>query len=257
MVRVEAIRANPMQPRTRIRDKDLAALADSIRDQGVLEPLVVRRDGLDEYELIAGERRLRASRLAGLTHVPVILKDADPLQMLEMALIENLHREDLNPMDEAAGYVRLAEEFSRTQEELARLSGRDRSTVANLIRLLSLPAPIQEDVRQGRLTAGHGRALLALGEESRMLAAREDVLTRGFSVRETEQWVKRLLTPKRISRNAAADAAYYEALAESMARSLGAKVRVVAKGRRKRVEIAFSSSEELERLLNRLGVRPV
>ena len=182
-VRVGAITANPQQPRSRINEKSLKPLADSIKEKGVLEPLVVRRSGIDQYELIAGERRLRASKIAGLERVPVIVREADPLEMLEIALIENLHREDLNPLDEAESYQRLRDEFSRTQEEIARLSGRDRSTVANLIRLLALPAPVQEDLRQGRLTTGHARALLALENEQAILSAREQILVESMSVR--------------------------------------------------------------------------
>ena len=251
-IRVEVISPNPMQPRRGIRDKDLKSLADSIKDHGVLEPLVARRLSADQYELIAGERRLRAARAAGLKRVPVIIRDAAPQEMLEFALIENLHREDLNPMDEAESYQRLVEEFSRTQEEVARVSGRDRSTVANLIRLLALPEPVQKDVRTGRLTAGHARALLALTDESRILAARERVLSRGLSVRETEALVKRGLAPAR-KKAPPEDDVYYRDLSGRISRALGSKVRIVHQGRR-RLEISYASVEELERLLKRLGV---
>lgn len=256
-VRVEAIAANPLQPRSKIRDKDLKSLAESIREMGVLEPLVVRRAGLDGYELIAGERRLRASTLAGLAQVPVIIREAGPVEMLEIALIENLHREDLNPMDEAESYRRLSEEFGRTQEEIARLSGRDRSTVANLMRLTGLPEPVRQDVRLNRLSAGHARALLALPNESEILAAREQVLTKGLSVRETELLVKRALAPKRRQPVSNQDQTYFEALSTRMTQALGSKVRVYSKGARKRIEISFSSNEELERLMKTLGVGPV
>ena len=255
-VPVEAIAANPLQPRSTIKDKELKALADSIKDKGVLEPLVAMRLGPDQYQLIAGERRLRASRLAGLETVPVILRDATRAEQLELALIENLHREDLNPVEEAESYQRLVDEFQRTQEEVARLSGRDRSTVANLMRLLALPEPVKDDVRQGRLTAGHARALLALPTPQQILTAREQVLTRGLSVRETEALVKKANSPPRPVRRDK-DQAYFEALSDSMTRTLGAKVRVQHRGKRGRIEISYSSNQDLERLMRLLGVGPL
>ncbi|MEW6262497.1 MAG: ParB/RepB/Spo0J family partition protein [Thermodesulfobacteriota bacterium] len=256
-VRVEAIDLNPLQPRKNIKDKELQALTDSVRDHGLLSPLVVRRSGPDRYELIAGERRLRAAKAAGLTRVPVVVREADRAEMLELALIENLHREDLNPIEQAESYRRLSEEFGKSQEEIARLTGQDRSTVANLIRLLGLPEAVQEDVRQGRLSAGHARALLALSEQDRILAAREVVLGRGFSVRQTEALVRRSVrSPAGQSANRT-DQAYFQALAEAMTRSLGAKVRLIPRGRKGRMVIAYSSPEELERLLRILGVGPV
>lgn len=256
-VRIEAIQANPLQPRAKINSKGLKALSESIKDKGVLEPLVVRRSGSDQYELIAGERRLRASKAAGLTRVPVIIRDADNVEMLELALIENLHREDLNPVEEAESYRRLAEEFSRTQEEIARIAGKDRSTVANLLRLLGLPSPVLDDVRQGRMTTGHARALLALPGDESILAAREQVLVGGLSVRETEALVKKLNRPQKARKEKpVSDAAYYKSLSENMSRTLGAKVRIVPKGRR-RIEISYSSNAELERIMKLLGIKPV
>jgi ParB family chromosome partitioning protein len=255
-VPVSAVIANPLQPRSTIKDKELKALADSISDKGVLEPLMVMRLSPDQYQLIAGERRLRASRLAGLETVPVILREATRAEQLELALIENLHREDLNPVEEAESYRRLSDEFERTQEEIARLSGRDRSTVANLLRLLSLPEPVKDDVRQGRLSAGHARALLALSTPQQILSAREQVLTRGLSVRETEALVKKANQPPRPVRPPQ-DQAYFEALSDSMTRNLGAKVRVLHRGKRGRIEISYSSNQELERLMRLLGVGPI
>ena len=256
-VPVAAIAANPLQPRARMDPKELRTLADSIRDRGLLEPLLVRRLEPDRYELIAGERRLRAARAAGLAAVPVMIREAEGVERLELALIENLHREDLNAIEEGESYRRLQDEFQRSLEDLVRLSGRDRTTVTNLIRLLQLPAPVQEDVRQGRLSAGHARALLALVEPERILRAREQVLAGGLSVRETEALVKRTLKGGGRRRKPEEDQAYFDALAAGMTRSLGLKVKVVKRGRRGRVEIHFSSNAEIERLLGLLGVGPV
>ncbi|MEW5723940.1 MAG: ParB/RepB/Spo0J family partition protein [Thermodesulfobacteriota bacterium] len=252
-VPLEAIAANPWQPRASVKDRDLRGLADSIREKGVLEPLLVRRRDEDGYELIAGERRLRAARVAGLTHVPVLVREATRAEMLELALIENLHREDLNPIEEAEGYQRLSLEFERTQEQIAALVGKDRSTVANLLRLLSLPGPVQDDVRQGRLTAGHARALLALGDEDRILAAREQILARGLSVREAERLVRKALRPR--SRKAGGDEVYYQALSERVTRALGFRTTISPRGRKGRVVISYTSIEELERLLGFFGVQ--
>ncbi|MBU2549012.1 MAG: ParB/RepB/Spo0J family partition protein [Proteobacteria bacterium] len=256
-VPIEAVSPNPLQPRREIKPVELKALTGSIRDKGVLEPLLVRRVEPGRYELIAGERRLRAAGAAGLKTVPVVVREAGRDEMLELALIENLLREDLNPVEEAEAYRRLADEFGKTQEDLARLTGKDRSTVANLLRLLHLPGPVLEDVRQGRLSAGHARALLALGDPGRIAAAREQVLAGHLSVRQTEALVKRALRGPKKKTDESQDRTYYQALAEQMTRSLGCRARVLARGKKGRVEIAYNSIEELERLLGRLGVDPV
>ena len=256
-VPVDALEANPMQPRAGMRAREIKALAESIKDKGVLEPLVVRRVDLDRYELIAGERRLLAARQAGLETVPVVVREAGRAEMLELALVENLHREDLNPIEEAEAYQRLADEFSRTHEEMARLSGRDRTTVTNLLRLLQLPAGVQDDVRHGRLSTGHARALLSLGDPDRILAVREQVLGRDLSVRETEALVKKLAHPPARKKPAAREEVYYQALGDEVTRVLGAKSRIVRRGRGGRLVVNFASTEELERLLKVLGVKPV
>lgn len=258
-VRVDAISPNPLQPRKTIRDKELKALIQSVKDKGVLEPLVVRPSGNGQYELIAGERRWRAATAAGLNRVPVIIKEATEAEMLEIALIENLHREDLNPIEEAESYQMLADRFEHTQETIARLAGKDRSTVANLLRLLNLPGPVQDDVRQGRLSTGHARALLPLGDESKILAARQQVLTRDLTVRQTEALVKQALkgSTRRTENRSVADEAYYQSLGEQMTRRLGSKVRVTPRGKKGKVEIRYNSHEELARIMDLLGVKPV
>ncbi|MBW2085654.1 MAG: ParB/RepB/Spo0J family partition protein [Deltaproteobacteria bacterium] len=248
-VSLDKIASNPFQPRVTFKEKDLRALAESIKNKGVLAPLMVRRLDSGQYELIAGERRLRAARAAGLTSVPVIVREATRAELLEIALIENLHREDLDPIEEAEAYRRLMEEFSRTQQEVADLTGRDRSTTANLLRLLNLPEAVQQDVRQGRLSIGHARALLALERPKIILEVREKILKENLSVRQTEALVKKILKPPPSKQIIKPDELYFQALAEQLTRKLGAKVNLYRKGKQGRIEITFSSDEELERLL--------
>jgi ParB family chromosome partitioning protein len=254
---VDTISTNPYQPRSEVKDKDIKSLADSVKEKGVLTPLLVREIEPGRFELIAGERRLRAARAAGLASVPVVVRDASPVDRLELALIENIHRQDLNPIEEAESFRRLTEEFERTVEEMGRLTGRDRTTIVNTLRLLKLPSPVQDDVRRGRLTAGHARALLALGDEARIMAARAQVLSDALTVRATEALVKRMLKPPRKKPDPGSDAVYLDALADEMSRQLGSKVKLSRRGRQGKIEIAFGSNEELERLMDRLGVKPV
>lgn len=253
---VSLIDPNPYQPRTDFSEKDIRALSDSIKSKGLLEPLLVCYSESGRYLLIAGERRLRASKLAGLESVPIIVREnINQSEMLELALIENLHRTDLNPIEEAESYQRLSSEFKRSQEEIARLSGRDRSTVSNLMRLLSLPSAIQIDVRQARLSAGHARALLSLPDDITKLKAREQILSDRLSVRETESLVKKILKSFTTKKTTVTDDAFYESLADKIALNLGSKVRIVKKGKGGRIEINYASSEELERLMGSFGVR--
>ncbi len=255
-VPVEDISPNPFQPRLNFSEKDIKALAESIKSKGVLVPLVVRRSDSDRYELIAGERRLRAAKIAGFERVPVIVREASPAEMLEIALIENLHREDLDPIEEAEACQRLMKEFNRTQQEVARLTGRDRSTTANLMRLLNLPEAVQKDVRLKRLSVGHARALLALERTEVILQVREKVLREKLSVRQTEALVRKLLKPPVSRQVVKPDELYFQALAEQLTRKLGARVNLYRKGKKGRIEIRFSSDEELERLLKLFGAGP-
>jgi len=251
---VANIQPNPYQPRRPIDDNSLKSLTESIKSQGLLQPILVRRLGPEHYELIAGERRLRACRAAGMETVPVIVREAQGSSLLEMALVENLNREDLNPIEIAEAYRRLGDEFQHTQAEIARITGHDRSTVANLLRLLNLPSAVQNDVALGRLSTGHARALLALKDEALILEARTRILADNLNVRQTEALVKRLLRPPAPKRAASRDAAYFEALAERMTRRFGAKTKLVRRGKKGRIEIRFSSDQELERLLSLFGV---
>jgi len=249
-----SVAPNPYQPRRQILPKDIKELTESVRQKGVLEPLLVRPKGDGRWELIAGERRLQAAKQAGLKRVPVMVREASESEMLEIALIENLHREDLNPIEEAEAYQRLAREFSRSQAQIAEVTGRDRSTVANLMRLLNLPLPVQEDVRQGRLSAGHARALLPLDEQELILQARKTILMKGLSVRQAEALVKTMLRPPAPRPKREEHQAYFQSLADQITRRVGARVRLIRRGKKGRIEIPFSSDRELERLLAYFGV---
>jgi ParB family chromosome partitioning protein len=246
---LDQIGPNPWQPRVDFDEEKLREMAESIREHGVVEPLVVRqRDG--SFELVAGERRLRAARLAGLQTVPVVVRDMDDRQVLEVTLIENLQREDLSALEEAAAYVRLMEEFGSTQEDVARRVGKSRPAVANTIRLLQLPQPVRDEMRSGRLSAGHARALLALESPIEQTALARDVLRLGLSVRQLEariRWRKQPRAAKRAGRDL-----HVADVEKQLMRSLGTRVRLHARGQRGRIVIEFYSPAELERLLERL-----
>lgn len=250
---VADISPNPNQPRKAFEQAALDELAASIRNSGVVQPVLVRRVGA-AWQLVAGERRLRAARQAGLERVPAIVREASDAESLELALVENLLRENLNPMEEAEGYHRLLQEFGWTQEELARRVGKDRSSVANAVRLLKLPAPIQDDLRGGRLTMGHARALLALPDAGAQLRLREEILAQSWSVRTTEERVQRRrgAAPPTARRRSAE----LVALEEAIQRTLLTRVRIAGTERRGRIEIGYANAAELERLAAALGVRP-
>lgn len=241
---IDAIAPNPNQPRKAFNDAKLHDLSASLGQTGVLQPVVVRRVG-QGYQLIVGERRWRAAKLAGLTRIPAIVREATDAQSLEMALVENLLREDLNPMEEAEAYQRLVAEYGWTQEELAQRVGRDRSSVANCLRLLKLPELIQADLREGRLTMGHARALLALATASDQLKLREEILTHSWTVRTTEQSIqqKRPRPMRRLRRSADLGA-----VEDALRSALATRVRLVGTERAGRIEVAYSSREELDRL---------
>ena len=241
---IDSIAPNPNQPRKAFDDGKLRDLSASLGQTGVLQPVVVRRLG-QGYQLIVGERRWRAAKLAGLTKIPAIVREATDSQSLEMALVENLLREDLNPMEEAEAYQRLIAEYGWTQEELAQRVGRDRSSVANCLRLLKLPDVIQADLREGRLTMGHARALLALVAPDDQLKLREEILAHSWTVRATEQSIqqKRPRPMRRLRRSA--DLAAVE---DQLRSALATRVRLVGTERAGRIEVAYTSREELDRL---------
>ena len=250
---IEAIVPNPQQPRKDFDDKSLRDLSASMSQSGVLQPVVVRRLG-SGYQLIVGERRWRAAKLAGLTRIPAVVREASEAQSLELALVENLLREDLNPIEEAEGYQRLLAEFGWTQEELAQRVARDRSSIANCLRLLKLPDLIQADLRAGRLTMGHARALLSLASPGEQLKLREEILAHSWSVRATEQGVqaKRARPTRRQLRRSPELAAVEDALRGVLA----TRVRLIGNERAGRIEIVYSSREELDRLAELITTPP-
>src|SRR5215469_1196275 len=227
-IAIDTIEPNPQQPRKDFDGNSLRDLAGSLGQSGMLQPVIVRRMGAG-YQLIVGERRWRAAKLAGLTRIPAIVREATDAQSLELALVENLLREDLNPMEEAEAYQRLLAEFGWTQEELAQHVQRDRSSIANCLRLLKLPELIQADLRAGRLTMGHARALLSLTSSADQLKLREQILTHSWSVRTTEESVqtKRRPLPRRLGRRSAD----LTALEDSLRQALATRVRVIGNER--------------------------
>lgn len=260
-VAVDRIVPNPFQPRKDFPDEALEELTESIKAQGVLQPLVVRRRG-EQWELIAGERRLRAARRAGLATVPVLEREVSDTEALELALIENLQRENLNPIEEALGFRQLIEQFNLRQEDAAQKVGKSRVAVANALRLLKLPEEVQALVRKGQLSAGHAKAILGLpGADQQKLAANL-ILRDGLNVRQAEELVNRLLagptvtsSAKRPGRSAPDRDVHLADLESRLQARLGTKVSLRYRQGRGVVEIRFYSDEELERLLELLGAR--
>jgi ParB family chromosome partitioning protein len=248
---VEELRPHARQPRKSFDDAKMAELVASIREKGVIQPLVVRNAG-DHYQIIAGERRWRAAQRAGLKDVPVVIQDVSEDWALEMALIENIQREDLNPIEEAEAYRHLMASFDLSQDEVAKRVGKDRSTVANALRLLRLPRSVQQDVMVGRLSMGHARALLPLEGGVRLQEARDQVVKKQLSVRQTEELVKRFKSAAPVVGLRPAVNPELVEMAASLQRRLGTQVKILPKGRAGaggKIEIAYYSAEELERLL--------
>jgi ParB family transcriptional regulator, chromosome partitioning protein len=253
-IEIGRIRANPWQPRNDFDEERLAELAQSIREYGVLQPVLLRQAGTDSYELIAGERRLRAAQQAGLERIPALVKEYGDPQMLEVALIENLQREDINPVEAAAAYRRLSGEFGLNQDEIARRVGKARATVANALRLLTLPQPVLDALRQGEITEGHARALLQLPSALQVHAYRE-VRMRGLNVRETEKLARDRVPGKQRKAPDALPAATdpeTAAIEEALQSALKTRVKVRHAGGGGKIEIDFYSQEELEGLIERI-----
>ncbi len=241
---------NRFQPRTTMDDGRIEELARSIRSNGIIQPIVVRKADTG-YEIIAGERRWRASQRAGLLKVPIVIRDIPDERMLAAALIENLQREDLNPIEEAHAYRRLADEFHLTQEQIAEAVGKDRSSVANMTRLLRLPHEIRENVAAGTIAMGHARALLSLPDEASQLRWGREVVAKQLSVRETEVLVKKALTPA-APREAPSKDVHTRAAEDRLRFALGTAVRIVRKGKGGRIEVDFTSEDELHRLYEQM-----
>jgi len=261
-VDIDRLTPNEFQPRGSIEPSRLDDLARSIKSNGVIQPIVVRREG-DRFQIIAGERRWRAAKLAGLLRVPVVVREVESgndRALLEMALIENIQREDLNPIEEAHAYRRLLDDFHLTQEKVSEAVGKERTTVANIVRLLKLPDDLQAHVASGALSTGHARALLGLSAEADQKRIAADVMARGLSVRETESLVKNV-SGERAGREPRSEAAppradvHTRAAEERLRLTLGTRVRIVRHGSRGRIEIDFGSEDELIRLFDQLTSR--
>ncbi|MFY9233875.1 MAG: ParB/RepB/Spo0J family partition protein [Fimbriimonadaceae bacterium] len=252
-IQVSAIIANPRQPRARFNAEALRELAESIREVGVLQPLIVRAIGAGRYELIAGERRLRASKMAGLVKVPAIIRQAGSQKSLEIALIENIQREDISPLECAYAYHRLTAEFGLTQQQVARKVGKSRVAITNTLRLMHLPPRILEGLQSNRISEGHARALLGFGSPAQQLAAFDLVLAKGLSVRETEEIARRSQT-RSARKDPLADVSV-QALEEALSMRLGAPVELAKSGKGGRLEISFFDDDDLERIVEVLGIR--
>jgi ParB family chromosome partitioning protein len=266
MVAVSSIVPNPRQPRTSIAPDGLAELAASIREHGIIQPLIVTQgtgNPRAPYQLIAGERRWRAAQLAGLSEVPVLVKDVAPQQHLELALVENLQRADLNPLEEAEAYQALMHDFGLSQQDVAHRVGKSRVAVANSVRLLRLPTPVKALLAEGALTEGHARALLALSDDQMLVRAAEQVVARELTVRQTEELVRRLaaVVPPQDDTPAEPDPrldAQTRHLEEAFRSALGTRVALTRGRRGGRLVISFYSDEELQTIYERIvGADPV
>lgn len=258
MIPLSAIFSNQDQPRQDFSQEKIEELAASIKENGILQPVVVAQAENGKYRLICGERRLRAAGLCGLNEIPAVVKDVAPHQFLEWALVENIQREDLNPLEEAEAYRRLAEEQMLSQDEIAKRIGKDRSTVANMLRLLRLPKEVCDYVLNGKLTTGHARALLGLltPEHQRQLAKR--IAEENLSVRQVEQIVNRSVAHKRRAKRARYLGPEIVDLENRLSRHLGTQVKIFARKNQKqgRIELRYFSLDDLERLLDKIGLTP-
>ena len=249
---IDAISPNPHQPRQTISDSELIELANSIKEKGVIQPILVTRTE-DGFQLIAGERRWRAAQKAGLDTIPAWVRDASPSEALELALIENLQRKDLNSIEEASAYQELMQRFDLTQEGLSTRIGKDRSTIANLLRLLRLPSIIQQDLIDNQLTTGHARVLVSIESPLAQRALRDLIIKKALSVRQTESLAKKLQSPPKPKDEGVEGDHYIKSLAKDLQRSLGTKVTITKKDKKGRIIIEFYSDEELGRLIDRLS----
>jgi ParB family chromosome partitioning protein len=251
-VLLSQVTANPFQPRQRFEDEAIRELAASIRATGVLQPVLVRTHA-DGFQLVAGERRLRAAGLAGLDHIPAIVREVTDREMMELALIENIQREDLNPIEEARAFHALVEKVGMTHDQLSERVGKQRSSITNSLRLLGLPVEVQEMVSRGTLSAGHARALLGLPSAGDQLASARYVGSKGFSVRRTESFIRRKLR-KQHSRPRAAAAEGLTEWADKLQRKFGTRVTIAPGRKGGKIEIEYYGQEDLERLLELWGV---
>ena len=260
-IQLAHIRPNPYQPRKEFRAEELADLEASLRASGLLQPITVRRAAGQGYELIAGERRFRAATRLGWTEIPAVVKDVDDRTLLVLAMIENLQRTDLNPLEEAEGYQRLIEEFQLTQQQVADAIGKDRSTVANMLRLLNLPPSVRRMLQESQLTLGHARALLALGEERAITAMAREIVAKGLTVRDVERLAREATTPAKRGTPSSSPAVSLppeaRRIEDELRRYLQTDVQLALTGKDKgSIRINFYSAEDLERLLELMLKQP-
>jgi ParB family transcriptional regulator, chromosome partitioning protein len=249
-IELDKIVPNDYQPRKVFNDEKLKELAASIKEQGVIQPVIVHKAGTG-FQLIVGERRWRASRLAGLKTIPAQVKEATKRELLEMALIENIQREDLNPLEAAEAYKRLQDEFKLTQEDLAKRVGKERSTVTNFLRILHLPKEVRQEIASGMLNMGHAKALLSLERSRDQIQAAALIVKKGLSVREAEALAARLKNPPKVKKTVQSQELH--AVEEKLKRSLGTKVSIFAKSKGGRIVIEYYTAEELDRILEKIG----
>jgi len=249
-ISIEKIKANKYQPREEFNQEALSDLVASIKEKGFIQPILVRLKD-NEYELIAGERRLRAAKKLGYKEIPAIIKEASDLDSLELSIIENIQREDLNPIDQAKAYKRLQDEFDMTQEKVADTIGKDRATVANILRLLNLPAKIQEYVSRGTISMGHARAMLSLAKESEQIRLCTKIMKEDLSVRETESYAKKMDLNKPKSKISDKDPNLYS-LEQELREIFGTKVKILKSKKGGKIEIEFYSDVDMERVLTLL-----
>ncbi|NHM26731.1 ParB/RepB/Spo0J family partition protein [Desulfofundulus sp. TPOSR] len=261
-IRVDDVQPNPRQPRQAIDQEKIQELALSIQEHGVVQPIVVRPVPGGKYEIIAGERRWRACRMLGLEFIPAIIRDYGDLEASAISLIENVQREDLNPLEEAVAYRRLIDEFGLTQEDIARLVAKSRPFIANTLRLLSLPPEVQDMLSAGLITAGHARAILSLDDAAAQIAAAREVVSGGLNVRETEELIRRFTgrdgknhepAQKQASHSSRSKDEELESMEDMLGGALGTRVRIRARrGGRGVIEIAFESRAQLDEIINLL-----
>jgi ParB family chromosome partitioning protein len=244
---IDRIFPGEQQPRKAFKDESLKELAASIKEKGVLLPVIVSRVGDGTFKLVTGERRWRAAALAGLKKMPALIRDVASKDSLEIALIENIQREDLNPMETAEAFRRLTTDFHLTQEELSDKVGKDRATIANYLRLLKLPEEIKSLIYNGSLSMGHAKALLTIEGRANQIEAARKIIQRGLSVREAEALTKKVTSPKKVK---VIRDPQISSLEEKLIRSLGTKVRILHKGKKGKIEIEYYSLDELDRLLD-------
>ena len=252
---IENIRPNEYQPRKVFDHAKLEELINSVKEKGIIQPLIVRKSGDQDYELIAGERRWRAAQKAGLKEVPVVIKDVSDKESLEIAIIENIQRADLNPIEEAEGYKRLIDEFSYTQEELAKQVGKERATVSNHLRVLKLPGEVKKDISAGVISLGHAKALLSVGSEKDLIALEREIIKKGLSVREAEALAKKIeKSPDKKKKEEPVKDPNMNNLEDRLTSFFGTKTKIVKKGKRGKIEVDFYSLNELDRLIELLGL---